>query len=349
MRSLRIPMTAAMISVLGVGLILRLLLGGGVSLDQRSVKDLSVGPFVKYHGGPVLQKGQEGSWDSGSIHAPSVVKVGQKYMMWYDGASGGDPYLGWSIGHARAEDGEGAEWAKHPANPVLTAGPPGTWDSTSVHDPRVVYEGGVYRMWYSGYDGRHWRIGYATSSDGVLWAKHPSNPVLSPGEAGDWDESGVAYSSVLVKDGLYRMWYQGLGQAGVWRIGYAVSGDGVQWQKSPISPVFSPGSNDDWDGQKVMTPQVIKIGAKYLMFYTGAPLWGIGYATSKDGILWQRTSASPIMAPGQGGGWDGVQILTLSVLLEGDALRVWYAGGSGESLGIGLTSSQLTQSAAVVQ
>ncbi|HCC56873.1 MAG TPA: hypothetical protein DEQ47_06335, partial [Solibacterales bacterium] len=53
--------------------------------------------------------------------------------------------------------------------PILTRGAPGTWDSVDVLNPSVARRGGMFFNFYSGFDGRAWRTGLATSPDGVSW------------------------------------------------------------------------------------------------------------------------------------------------------------------------------------
>jgi len=113
-------------------------------------------------------------------------------------------------------------WEKHPDNPVLDLGSSGTWDDYHVHAPAVLFDGTEYQMWYSGSDGSPWRIGYATSSDGIVWVKHPDNPVLDLGESGTWDDDYVFGPSVLFDGTEYQMWYTGY-DGSHWRIGYATS------------------------------------------------------------------------------------------------------------------------------
>ena len=297
-----------------------------------------------------LRQAQDSAWDSRAVHAPSVVRLptipgesstGQAgtdrgYFLWYDGADSVDPYSGWAIGLATSQDG--LRWERRPENPVLSPGPPGSWDGASVHDPRVVWDGRRFLMWYSGYDGARWRIGLASSDDGVRWAKHPGNPVLEPGPPGSWDGASVAYSSVVVQDGGYRMWYQGGDSAGVWRIGYATSQDGVHWRKSDRNPVLSPGPESAWDAGRVFTPHVLPWGVGYLMLYTGGPGAGIGYAFSTDVVSWRKAPKNPALRAPQGVQArllsqaslrpDG-QVLTVTALLEGEKLVVWYAEHTG--------------------
>jgi hypothetical protein len=99
-------------------------------------------------------------------------------------------------------------WTKYPGNPVLDKRPSGDWDDVEVTTPNVLYgDDGNYYMWYSGTRsvGSNFRIGYATSSDGVIWIKSLSNPVLDKGLSGSWEDVFVAGPSVLYKDGTYHM------------------------------------------------------------------------------------------------------------------------------------------------
>lgn len=81
---------------------------------------------------------------------------------------------------------------KYPDNPVLNVGPEGSWDEKAVVEPFVIVDGDTYKMWYGGFDGTNYRIGYATSPDGKTWTKADDvNPVLDLGEADAWDEENV--------------------------------------------------------------------------------------------------------------------------------------------------------------
>ncbi|TLZ95369.1 MAG: hypothetical protein E6J95_02655, partial [Methanobacteriota archaeon] len=50
-------------------------------------------------------------------------------------------------------------WVKHSLNPIL--GPGSGWEADWVDSPSVLYEGGVYKMWYQGCIGVRCDIGYA--------------------------------------------------------------------------------------------------------------------------------------------------------------------------------------------
>ena len=49
----------------------------------------------------------------------------------------------------------------------MDIGATGEWDDAGATQPKVLFDGSEYHMWYIGNDGDKWRIGYATSSPAV--------------------------------------------------------------------------------------------------------------------------------------------------------------------------------------
>jgi hypothetical protein len=139
--------------------------------------------------------------------------------MWFTGLDDdGTPQIGWAISP------DGRSWAKHNGgNPVLEPAAGAAWEAGGVYRPTVLFDGMLYRMWYTGIggDGVH-RIGFARSTDRVTWVRGPDNPELSPGPSGSWDADHVAQPVVLhdPERRIYHMWYAG-SAAGVWQIGHA--------------------------------------------------------------------------------------------------------------------------------
>ncbi len=69
---------------------------------------------------------------------------------------------------------------RHPANPVVKRGEPGTPDAHGVQFyGSIIKDNGKYRMWYVAFDdagkgavaSERWRAAYAESTDGVTWMK----------------------------------------------------------------------------------------------------------------------------------------------------------------------------------
>ena len=167
----------------------------------------------------------------------------------------------------------------------------GEWEE-KVYNPSVILDGSTYKMWYDGGDA----VGYATSADGITWEKH-EEPVLT-GSAGAWDEGGVSSSTVILEGETYKMWYSGIG-ASDYAIGYATSADGITWEKHE-EPVLE--KEGEWDEYGVFGPSVLYNGEEYEMWYSGigASDYAIGYATSADGIVWEKHEG-PVLE--KEGGW----------------------------------------------
>jgi predicted GH43/DUF377 family glycosyl hydrolase len=75
--------------------------------------------------------------------------------------------------------------------------------------PCVVYDAGLYRMWYS-YRGAAYRIGYAESTDGIAWTRKDTDNVIGVSETG-WDSDMVTYPHVFKLDDRWQMLYNGNG------------------------------------------------------------------------------------------------------------------------------------------
>ncbi len=270
----------------------------------------------------VLSPGASG-WDGFMIGAPSVIKVGGVFSLYYEGESSAT-FLR-SIGLATSSDG--SAWTKFASNPVLAPGAAGEWDAGGVRYPVVYFDGTKYWMWYQGTGANGPAIGLATSHDGVAWTKSPSNPVFTL--------SGLISSYVpgaVVKPGAqFMLFYSADGN-----IGQMTSTDGVNW--TDAGAVFS---TTDSDSLNFSRPAVIWDGSTYRMWYTRIEALGggagnpngvypitIGYGDSLDGTTW-NTYGNPIFTAGSAGAWDRPGVGVPAVIKDGSVYRMWYVGGRG--------------------
>src|SRR5215475_7408826 len=94
---------------------------------------------------------------------------------------------------------------------VLDVGASGAFDSKWATCPSVLFDGKLYRMWYSSFyesDVGEGGIGYATSVDGIHWKReNQGRPVLQIGTPGSFDDGQVMGPQVLFENGIFRMWY----------------------------------------------------------------------------------------------------------------------------------------------
>jgi len=219
------------------------------------------------------------------------------------------------------------EWEKYPGNPVLDPGESGTWDDDYVCDPTVLFNGVEYQMWYAGHDGSNRRLGYASSTDGIVWEKHPDNPVLDLGANGTWEDAIVCNPTVLFDGTQYHMWYTGYDGSN-FRIGYASSADGIVWEKHPDNPVLDLGASGTWDDANIANPTVLFDDVEYQMWYAGndGSNWKIGYATSVDSIVWKKHPDNPVLNLGASGTWDDYHVSMPTILFNGTEYQMWYSG-----------------------
>lgn len=133
--------------------------------------------------------------------------------------------------------------------------------------------------------------------------KHPTNPIVTAGEKGQWDAAGIERVAVIrMKADDWRMWYACTGQRR--SIGLATSADGVHWTKHPGNPVLEP--TEPWEEGYLSPTSVLRVNGTFYLYYWGPShvfpdritgklpspkMKYIGLATSEDGIHWMRQGA----------------------------------------------------------
>ena len=138
-----------------------------------------------------------------NAYAPSVLKVGDQYRLWYSDVSE-EP---WCVRHAVSDDGR--DWSVGP-RPALVLDQ--AWEHGRLFYPYVLQPApDLFVMWYGSYlsaDPHKTALGVAVSTDGVTWEKSAHNPIFGPDPARAW-ESHYTTSQTIVQlpDGRWRMWY----------------------------------------------------------------------------------------------------------------------------------------------
>jgi uncharacterized repeat protein (TIGR01451 family) len=295
--------------------------------------------LTKHTGNPVLSVGANGTWDDGDVWGPAVLKEGSLFKMWYSGHDGSNPSR---IGLATSTNG--VNWTKEAANPVLS--PSETWEAEGVRAGGVISDGGLYKMWYTGFDsGGVGRIGYATSPDGVTWTKYGSNPVLNVGASGSWEDEDASWPTVIKEGSIYHLWYTGADGV-TSRIGHATSSNGTNWTKDPANPVLDIGPPGAWDWLEAYATNVVAYNG-YLLWYSGGTLpeaWQTGYALSSDGSDWTR--GEKLIPEGPPGSFDAYSADYPSVIVDGAGFKVWYSGQNASgTYNIGYATAEICSEA----
>jgi hypothetical protein len=169
------------------------------------------------------------------------------------------------------------------------------------------------------------------------WIREPSGQVFrvtSSRGATAWggieERADFFPEAAAVRELTYRAFVERLGGDGRTAIHGATSADGLSWMVSE-EPALAAGPREAWDVEGVDNPAVSDAGDLWLMTYGAAAFGGrhqIGIAVSGDGVHWIRHVSNPV-SRADNVGHDDRGAFDATVLLEGDALSMWYRGVSG--------------------
>ncbi len=82
-----------------------------------------------------------------------------------------------------------------------------------------------------------------------------------------------------------------------------------------------------WDYKVAGMPSVLIVDNTYYMWYAGkspAPVGGIGFASSSDGIDWAMHIGNPVLVHEPFGGWNEATVYEPNVIHDGSLFRMWY-------------------------
>lgn len=228
------------------------------------------------------------------------------------------------------------QWSKYAGNPIISPGQVSSYncngfDYWQTWMPTVLYENGIYRMWYVG-DGyapnRMYSFGYRISENGVDWFPYERNPVLLQGST--YDNQYMWGGTIVKDDSEYKLYFGGYSSiTQKWSVGLATSTDGIHWTKRS-NPVLTGGGLGSWDVNGASQPCVIKEGAgQYKMWFGGSSnqsTTAIGYATSTDGIAWEEYSGNPIVTATTINQWESFLVTDPRVVKLGSTYHMFYFG-----------------------
>ncbi|MBW7832198.1 MAG: hypothetical protein H3C29_03195 [Simplicispira suum] len=166
---------------------------------------------------------------------------------------------------------------------------PGPVLAATLHEPCLVGDGfvmvidGVFHMWYIFGTGwkkyapdaapdRTYKIGHATSSDGVNWTKEETRQIISDRLGSDESQ---ALPTVVKIGSWYHMFFcyresfnfrkvKGRG----YRLGHAWSDDLSNWTRDDDTAQFE-GTPGDWDSDMQCYPHVFECDGKVYLLYNG--------------------------------------------------------------------------------
>ena len=225
-------------------------------------------------------------WEN-DINRNCVLKVDGKYKMWYTGQATKDGVWASWIGYAESQDG--IHFERVQKDPVLVCDR--EWESPSVMNPCVLYEDGIYKMWYSAGETYEPNVlAYAESTDGIHWKKLGTEPIFAADPKNVYEQNRVGGCQIIKTEDMgYVLFYIGYETIHKAQICIARSDDGITgWTKSPANPIISP-TPEAWDGDACYKPSFLWNAEqnKWMLWYNGrkgAPEY-IGYAYKEGRML----------------------------------------------------------------
>ena len=174
------------------------------------------------------------------------------------------------------------------ANPVFTGTNVDTWDKEIRERGYILFEEGLYKMWYTGYnpeksDTKY--LGYATSKDGINWTRYPQNPIFNE----KWTED-----MCVIKDkAKYYMYAEGKNDIAH----LLTSQDGIHWNEEGDLTIKK--NNGEIIPGPYGTPAVWIENNKWYLFYerNDEAIW---LAESSDHINWTNVQDAPVIKKGPG-------------------------------------------------
>lgn len=229
------------------------------------------------------------------------------------------------------------------SRPVLSPGSLGAFDDAGVTMSCIVPHDGRHFLFYTGWAlgvrvPFYLHTGLAVSDDGGdTCTRLSAAPLL---DRVDVDPYLNASPWVLVDDGVWRMWYvSGTGWIDTpsgpqhhYHIKYAESLDGLRWTRTGHVCLDYASSDEYAFGR----PCVVKDADGYRMWYcVRGDRYRLGYAESRDGLVWARHDDRAGLGP-SAEGWDDGMIAYPAVHDAGGRRVLLYNGNGYGRTGIGL-------------
>lgn len=319
---------------------------------------------------PILEKGSPGEWDDHGVAPDQVFDTDSGFVMYYTG----------TIWDAYPEQEglafyNGNDWVKYDdptttnppfaeSDPVLKFGNPGSWDEWCASMVTINQIPSGWEMLYqAGKSDYSWRIGYATSVDGINWIKKedPVYSYLDDPFATLWGFNITGSPNMVVVDNEYYIYYD-YGDCFDY-LGMATTTSIQAHNLEPIpefpfndyenNPVLGPGTTGNWDDFDVFGARFLEHDGIFYMYYTGKQAggiydvpWSIGYATSTDGYNFDKQTTEEPMLSGDGSGFDA-WLVSCGIVMQdefdffGDDFYMIYGGLDAQdgTYAIGLATS----------
>jgi hypothetical protein len=299
--------------------------------------------------GLIYRPGGQHSWNRTHASVPTVDATDQKVWRIYFGTR--DEMNRNRISYIDVEAGNPINVLYEHDAPVLDLGRLGTFDDCGVMPSWILNHDGKKYLYYIGWTVRstipyHNSIGLAVSrDDGCTFERFSEGPLF--GET-YLEPFFTGTSCVLIEEGVWKNWYLSCtgwtkvdGKAEPrYHIKYAESKDGINWDRRGIIAIDYKSTSE----AGIVRSSVLKENDLYRMWYSyrgGGDYrtnlntsYRIGYAESRDGILWTRMDDS-VGVDVSLDGWDSEMIEYPHVIIHNGKKYMFYNGNKFGHSGFG--------------
>ena len=236
---------------------------------------------------PLLKPGKLGTFDENGVTPSWIVNHKKRKFIFYVGwNSSGNTRMSLFTGLGLIKGNRIKRFQDSPIlersriDPYLTA--------TNC----ILKENNKFKMWYVSGDGwtvknnetfPKYNIKYAESYDCINWKRNGKICVNYKSSK----EFALARPSVLKIDNKYFLWYSYKAHGNNYKIGFAVSKNGLKWNRLDNAVTFVPKKLYEWEKEMQAYPHVFKHKNKIYMLYNGN-----GYG--KSGIALARLKSKII-------------------------------------------------------
>lgn len=231
---------------------------------------------------PVLGVGDRGTFDEHGVTPTSALRVGGDVYLYYFGWQRGvDVRYFLFTGLAVSEDGK--SFTRRSEVPILDRVDGERYVRSA---PNVVKTDRGHEMWYV--SGDRWievedkevptyGIRHLESDDPTFSDRQKGTRCIDPMGG---DEYGFGRPFVVREGGQYRMWYSIRTRSKGYRIGYAESDDGVEWER--MDDRTGPDvSSRGWDSEMTSFPAIFDSEGERYMFYNGNNYGETGFGVAR--------------------------------------------------------------------
>jgi predicted GH43/DUF377 family glycosyl hydrolase len=157
----------------------------------------------------VLTASEGEDWERGGLYKSWILEHESVFYLFYNAKNVTEGDWREQTGIARSNDLR--TWRRHPANPVVRNGPPGSFDELFASDPCGLRGDEGWYLFYFGVsrDG-HARDGVARSADLLEWSQDHV-PILDAGAPGAVDDRHAHKPCVIARDGALYHFYCAVG------------------------------------------------------------------------------------------------------------------------------------------